>query len=327
MRTEEPQATSRAGADATAHATTHDVTVDAPADTVYALLADATAWPLRFPPNIHVERTASGDGWERLRMWATANGEVKSWTSRRDLDPAARRIVFRQEASAPPVASMRGEWVVEPAGAAACTLTLLHEFSAVDDDPAGIQWIHEATDRNSRAELANVKALAEQADRNDELTFTFTDEVEINGPAEQVYTFLARAEEWPRRLPHVSRLDLREDVPGVQLMAMDTRTGDGSTHTTESVRVCFPESRIVYKQTVVPALMSAHTGEWSLRSEGTKVRAVSRHTVTLKEDAITSVLGPEATVASARSFIRRALGGNSTATLALAKQFAEAGGE
>ncbi|MEF2529087.1 hypothetical protein [Streptomyces sp. CS62] len=107
-------------------------------------------------------------------------------------------------------------------------------------------------------------------------------------------------------------------------MAMDTLTADGSVHTTESVRVCFPHAgRIVYKQTTTPALMAAHTGEWSVIPDETGVTAVSQHSVLLREEAVERVLGPGTTVAQARQYVREALGRNSTATLALAKQHAE----
>lgn len=305
------------------HTTTHHTEIAAPADVVYRLLADATLWPVYFRPNVHVERLEGDARTERLRMWATAGDQVKNWTSRRDLDAKARTIGFRQEVFTPPVASMRGEWRVAATGAQTSTLTLLHEFAAVDDDPAQTAWLAEVTDQNSTTELANVKALAERADRLGELVFSFADEVTVNGPADAVYEFLYRSDAWPRRLPHVSRLDLAEDAEGVQTMIMDTRTEDGSTHTTESIRVCFGRDRIVYKQTTTPALMNAHTGEWTVVPDEDGVRAISRHTVEVKESAIETVLGAGATVETARGFLRKALGGNSTATLKLAKEFAE----
>ncbi|MFD7594483.1 aromatase/cyclase [Kitasatospora sp. NPDC059812] len=302
--------------------TTHDIDVAAPADVVYAVIADALAWPRRFGPTLHVEHEALTADTERLRIWAGANGEVKHWTSRRELDGGRRRIRFRQEVSSPPVASMAGEWQVHerPGGA---TLTLTHEFTAVDDDPQGVEWITRATDRNSRTELGNIKALAESWPALADLEFEFEDSVLVDAPLETVYGFLHEAAEWPGRLPHVARLDLREDVPGIQHMAMDTRTADGSEHTTESIRICFPGTAIAYKQLRTPSMMSAHTGRWTFEQTGHGVRVTSWHAVVLNPEAIPAILGPEATTASARTFIRSAAGGNSRATLALAKRFAE----
>ncbi|MFF5448616.1 aromatase/cyclase [Streptomyces sp. NPDC012888] len=306
------------------HRTTHEVTIAAPAGVVYGLIADAARWPLYFPPNVHVEQLESDGSRERLHMWATAEGQVKSWRSRRTLDPGSRRVEFRQEVSAAPVESMSGTWIVEPRGAASCRLVLLHEFTVIGDDAGDAAWVERATDTNSRAELGNLQRLAEDWERLDELVMSFEDSVRVDGPAEEVYGFLHRVQDWPELVPHVARLDLTEPEPGVQVMAMDTLTADGNKHTTESVRVCFPAAhRIVYKQTATPLLMAAHTGEWTITEDAGGVIATSQHSVVLREENITRVLGPEAGVAECRRYVREALGRNSTATLNLAKAYAE----
>ncbi len=104
---------------------------------------------------------------------------------------------------------------------------------------------------------------------------------------------------------------------------MVTRAGNGSEHTTESVRVCFPGDRIVYKQLVTPPLMAAHTGIWTLEKGAEGLKVTSHHTIALNASAIPAVLGEEATPASARAYVRAAVGGNSAATLAHAKRFTE----
>lgn len=306
------------------HHTTHEVTVAAPAGVVYGLIADAAQWPLYFPPNVHVEQLDFDGTRQHLRMWATANGSVKSWTSRRVLDAAARRIDFRQEVPAEPLTSMAGTWVVEPLSPSQCRLTLLHDFTVAGDDAADVAWVERATDTNSRAELANLKQLAEGWTLLDDLVLSFNDSVRVDGPAELVYEFLHRVRDWPRLVPHVSRLDVTEDEPGIQVMSMDTLTADGNSHTTESVRVCFPHAgRIVYKQTATPLLMAAHTGEWSIEEDGHGVLATSHHGVLLRPENITRVLGADAGIPECRRYVREALGRNSTATLHLAKRYAE----
>jgi aromatase len=152
---------------------------------------------------------------------------------------------------------------------------------------------------------------------------TFDDTVRIAGSAKDAFDFINEAQLWSERLPHVVDVSLREDTQGLQVLAMDTRTKDGSVHTTESVRVAFPHHKIVYKQTTVPALMDLHTGEWSLAEDDGGVAVTSRHTVVINKGNIERVLGKDADVATARTFVREALGGNSTATLGHAKQYAE----
>ncbi|MGF1343345.1 aromatase/cyclase [Streptomyces flavovirens] len=304
----------------------HEITVSAPAADVYRLIAEVENWPRLFPPSIyvdHVERTGTE---EVIRIWATANGEAKNWTSRRVLDPERLRIGFRQEVTTPPVAEMGGTWIVEPLSASTSRLRLLHDYRAVDDDPEKLKWIDEAVDRNSRSELAGLKDNLEFVAASQELTFSFEDTVEIAGSAKDVYDFINEAGLWSERLPHVATVRLTEDVPGLQTLEMDTRAKDGSVHTTKSYRVCLPHEKIAYKQTTLPALMSLHTGYWTFRETADGVAASSQHTVVIRPENITAVLGPEAEVADAKAYVRAALSTNSRATLGHAKDYAEARG-
>ncbi|MGA4867108.1 aromatase/cyclase [Streptomyces lavendulocolor] len=313
------------------HVAEHSVTISAPPATVYDLIADVASWPQVFGPTVHVEvleevpGEGEAGGEQLLRIWAIANEQVRTWTSRRVLDPAGFTISFRQVVPAAPVASMGGEWRIEPAEDGTSRVVLLHDYRAVGDDPAAEELIERAVDRNSRAELAALKTAAELGDARDELHFTFHDSETILGAAGDVYAFLDRADLWPERLPHVARLDLTEDEPGIQTMDMDTRSPDGSLHNTTSVRVCFEDRHmIVYKQLRVPVAMSGHTGRWVIESLGDgTVKATSWHTVTLDPEGVRSALGPQATLAEARALVRRALGTNSSTTLRHAKQFAE----
>jgi aromatase len=301
----------------------HEITVRADADTIYRFLAEVENWPRLFPPTVYVDHVERSADEERIRIWATANGEAKNWTSRRWLKPKARRIDFRQEVSPPPVASMGGAWVIEPLSDKESRVRLLHDYRAIDDDPASLAWLDKAVDTNSRKELGALKENIETSIVTADLLMSFTDSVEVAGSAKDVYQFIYEADQWTERLPHVSRVSMREDTPGLQILEMDTRTRDGSTHTTKSVRVCFPHHRIVYKQTTLPALMSLHTGYWELREHDGGVTAIAEHTVVINTLNVARVLGPNADVEQAKEFVRTALGNNSRATLNHAKEYAE----
>ncbi|MFF7597018.1 aromatase/cyclase [Streptomyces mirabilis] len=301
----------------------HEITIAAPAPAVYRLLAEVTNWPRIFPPTIHVDRVEHDGSQERIRIWATANGEAKNWTSRRELDPEALRITFRQEVTAPPVAAMGGTWIIEPLGENESRVRLLHDYRAVDDDPHDLLWIDEAVDKNSRSELAALKKNVEFAHAAEEVTFSFEDTVHVDGSAKDVYAFINEANLWSERLPHVATVRLEEDTVGLQTLEMDTRAKDGSVHTTKSYRVTFPHQRIAYKQVTLPALMTLHTGHWTFEDTDQGVAATSQHTVTLNTDNIESILGCGATVADAREYVHTALSTNSRATLTHAKAFAE----
>ncbi|MEU6226859.1 aromatase/cyclase [Streptomyces sp. NPDC047042] len=301
----------------------HEITVSAPAADVHRLIADVANWPRIFPPTVHAEQLERHGADERIRIWATANGEPKNWTSRRTLHPDTLRIDFRQEVSAPPVAAMGGSWIIEELSADTSRVRLLHDYRAVGDDPEALAWIDQAVDRNSRTELAALKTNVELVAGDSGVLLSFEDSVPIDGSAKDVYDFLNEANLWQERLPHVASVRLGEPAPGLQTLEMDTRTKDGSTHTTASVRVCFPHQRIVYKQTTLPALMTLHTGYWLLEEDGNGVRATSQHTVAVNTANIASILGPDAGIAEAHEFIRAALSGNSRATLGHAKAYAE----
>jgi aromatase len=302
--------------------TEHEINVLAPADLVYALIADVGRWPETFPPTVHAEVVDQDGDSELIRLWAMANGVAKTWTSRRLHDPQRLSITFRQERSQHPVGGMGGTWVVEPVSATSCRVRLLHDFHAATDDPADLDWISQAVDRNSASELKALKASAEATGTEDLLTFD--DTVTVDASGKDVYDFLNEAHLWQERLPHVARVSLEEDEPGLQILEMDTRTKDGSTHTTRSVRVCKAATTLVYKQIVLPALMTLHTGRWLIEErDGGGVSVTSRHTVRINTENITRVLGKDATVQSARDFVRTALSGNSLATLGLAKAYAE----
>ncbi|MEU4181248.1 MULTISPECIES: aromatase/cyclase [unclassified Streptomyces] len=301
----------------------HEIAIEAPADAVYRLIAEVDNWPRIFPPTIYVDHLERGDGEERIRIWATANGQAKNWTSRRTLDPRERRIEFRQEVSAPPVAAMGGTWIIESLSGTRSRVRLLHDYRAVDDDPEGLRWIDEAVDRNSRSELEALRTNVELAHAAEELTFSFEDTVQVAGSVKDAYDFVNEADLWAERLPHVASVRFSEDTPGLQSLEMDTRAKDGSTHTTKSYRVTFPHHRIAYKQVTLPALMTLHTGYWTFEENEEGAAVSSQHTVTLNTDNIARILGPDATVADAREYVRNALSTNSRATLGHAKDHAE----
>lgn len=309
----------------TVRETEHEIDVEAPAERVYALVADVGRWPEIFPPTVHAECVERDGNDELIRLWATANGTAKTWTSRRRHDPGTMSVSFRQERSQHPVGGMGGAWVVEPVSESTCRVRLLHDFFAAGDDPADLDWIGRAVDRNSAAELNALKASAE-LDGPDRAV-TFEDTVTVDGTAEDVYDFINQAGLWPQRLPHVARVALEEETPGLQILEMDTSSGDGPVHTTRSVRVCRPHSGIVYKQGVLPALLSLHLGQWIIEEHaGAGVSVTSRHTVRVDTARIADVLGPGADAPAAYEAARKALSGNSLITLRAAKAYAEGAG-
>lgn len=300
---------------------THRIHVAAPADDVYRVIADVSRWPLYFPPTVRAERVAGDDHEERVRLWALANGELRTWESKRWLDPINRRVSFGQEKPTDPVAELGGRWSVEQHGDEACTVVLDHHYRAVDDEPTALERIARAVETNSTAELEHLRLAAERGEQERELLLEFSDTEVITGTLDDIYDFIYDAARWPERIPHVQRVELSEHTSGLQVMEMDTRSPDGSVHTTVSGRVCTP-GRIVYKQSLLPPVLQSHNGEWLFeQGEDETITVTSWHQVILDPDAIAALPEPPASLEAARAAVRHSLGTNSRTTLARAQEF------
>lgn len=308
------------------YTTEHTAVVDAPPRALYGLVADVTRWPAVFGPCVHVHHIERSEHEERFEIWAQVGHDVSSWTSRRELDPEGLRVAFVQEQSRAPIATMSGEWLFRELPGNRTELVLLHTFTAVDDDPAAVRWITEALDRNSTAELAALARVAGSGYAVEQLVFSFTDTLPLPGLAADAYSFVHRADRWAEELPHVAEVVLKEFPGGVQDLRMETVTGDGSTHSTHSTRVCREPNWIAYKQRVTPKLLLGHSGLWTfIEGDGAEgAVATATHTVSLDPSAIAEVLGEGSTVDDARTYIREALGRNSLATLSFAAAHAAA---
>lgn len=150
----------------------HTVTVAAPLDVVWQILLDVEGYGSIFPPTQHVDLLEFGDDYQIARLFVEVNGELNSWTSRRDIDHARHIIAYRQLETAPIVGSMGGEWRAFVLTRSLTQLVLTHDYevrAAVDGkvarryDPAEAeQLLRAAVERNSVADLDAVKQEAER---------------------------------------------------------------------------------------------------------------------------------------------------------------------
>jgi hypothetical protein len=288
----------------------HTVRVAAPPRQVYRLIADTARWPQIFEPTVHAEHLDRSGDFERVRLWQLLDGEVKAGDSVRELNPRRLQVRFRRENTPHPAVSMGGLWMVVPKRSGSLVV-LDHYYRVVDDEPAATGWIAKVVDETSEAMLASVREAAEQGPVLGKRTLSCEDSVDIAGDPRDVYDFLARAQDWPQRLPHVNRLLMDENVPDIQHLESDVRLANGSVHTTSMVRVCFPQTQIVYKHTRPPAVMRAHTGSYTVTKLPHTVRATAAHTVVLRHE-------------STKDIVRGVLRDLNLAALGRAKEFAEA---
>jgi ribosome-associated toxin RatA of RatAB toxin-antitoxin module len=299
--------------------TKRSVRIAAPAAVAFDLVRDVDRWTQLFTGVAYAKRSVTGADTDEITVWLLREDErVEAVTSQRTVDAHAGRITVIDDPSPAPFRSSRSEWQVTEDGENSCTISYTAEQSV--DGPADV---HAARlDAWAGAFLAELQAAAEQYTELDDLIISFEDELFIAGDLSDVYGLLYRAAEWPERFPHVKRIVLSEEVPNVQFFDMDTVTPEGRSHTTRSVRVCFPESLIVYKQIVLPPLLNAHTGHWKFTATREGMIAAAKHTATIKRSGL-HLLGDGTTVLDARKYLRRVLSANSMANLRYAKEYAE----
>ena len=306
--------------------TVHTATLQGDADTAFRWLSDVSRWPNLFGPTIHAARTAGSDKSETIRLWALANGEVRSWESRRDFDPSRRQIRFDQVSPQDPLRSMGGSWTVNDSVAGGCAVVLIHEYSLLEDRSSFADFVHKAVKSNSVAELTALAYMVEhEHDGTSSTGVSFSDTVELDVPAEVVYEFIDRADLWSERLDHVAEVTL-EVTKDIQKLAMVTVSPDGDSHPTSSIRVSFPEElRMTYKQTAFPPAFRSHTGSWQITAlDDKRCEAVATHTVYLDLPQA-HIDFPGHSLAELKALVRRSLGTNSRRTLASASEHYRAG--
>jgi aromatase len=147
--------------------TEHTVTVEAPADVVYAVLADVEGYADLFPPTESVTMLEETEAYQIARLVVDVSGQVQSWVTRRDLDRERRTISYRQLENAAMVESMGGEWRALPLDDQHTQLVITHDFAArtteaVPSQKKATELLRTAVENNSHADLDAVRKEAEK---------------------------------------------------------------------------------------------------------------------------------------------------------------------
>lgn len=296
--------------------------IAAPVDVVRQIVVDVEAWTQLHEPAVHAEILDSGTDGELIQHWAVVDDHtVRTWTSRRRVTDSGD-VLFTHEPANAPFATVGGGFQFEEQPDGATLVRMHHEFTLVEEDERVAAERAESMQHGSRRHLTTLKHAAEKADELKRLIVSFEDPLFVAGSVEDAYQYLYEADKWPERIPHVIRLELEENTPNIQFFDMDTRSSDGSEHTTRSVRICLTNHKIVYKQTRPPKTLLAHTGHWLFTETPEGVVVSARHTATIRTEGL-HLLGEDMTVEGARKYLRRILSANSMGNLRLSKEYAE----
>ena len=144
------------------HRTSATVDVDAPADVVYRALTDVADWPVLYPWIAHTEVLAREGADDEVKFWAVRpgpEGGLRIWTSKRTLDPVARRMVFEQQGSVGPIEQLGGTWDFVAREGGGCRVESGHWFTT-DADPAVTAG---ELDRHGALQMRTLKSQTESA--------------------------------------------------------------------------------------------------------------------------------------------------------------------
>lgn len=147
--------------------TEHTVTVEAPADVVYAVLADISRYSELFPPTQASTILEESENHQIARLVVDVSGQTQSWVTRRNLDRTHRTIAYRQLENAAMIAYMGGEWRALPLDDKRTQLVITHDFAArpteaVPSRDKATELLRAAVERNSHADLDAVRMESEK---------------------------------------------------------------------------------------------------------------------------------------------------------------------
>ncbi|WP_405987799.1 aromatase/cyclase [Streptomyces sp. NBC_00986] len=172
----------------------HSGSVAAPAGLCFDLVAGVESAPQFFGSHLHAE-VRRGGGRQVVERWVIApGGGIRNWTADRFVDVTARRIVFEHAGGRPPVAGMRGEWSFTPSAGGTTEVRLEHALTfAGATTPVEVRAALADIDRGGRAQLDQLRAVAESYPRLTARTVRAEARTVVPGACTDVYERLAQA--------------------------------------------------------------------------------------------------------------------------------------
>ncbi|MGV9564715.1 SRPBCC family protein [Streptomyces sp. NPDC003480] len=236
-------------ADRQVHRTRAEVDIDAPADAVYRALTGVADWPVLYPWIAHTEVLGQEGPDDEVKFWAVRpEGGLRVWTSRRTLDPEARRMVFVQRGSVGPIKELGGTWDFLPREDGGCRVESGHWFTT-DADPALTAG---ELDRHGALQMRTLKSQTESATALTTAVIRVSDSAPVPGSL--------------------------AEVRGRLLAALPAGEGDawfGETDAGPTVQIAHGDDVLVQKRLSPPSPTELYRTRWRLAEEAGGVRVTA----------------------------------------------------
>lgn len=240
-----------------------EAAVAAPARRVYELLTGLETWPRLFPWILHTESLERDGHDDIVRYWGITDQEtIRTWVSRRRLNPGALRMEFEQQGAVGEVARLGGSWSFGARPDGGTRVEAVHEFELAEDAPMGPGDMAAVFHGRTRAQLARLTECAEGLAELDRRTLSFSGTLSVAADPAEVYRVLADPRRWPELVPGVVRARTEDKAPGVHFLESAERDADGELHTGRAARLLLPPHKVVFKSLTMSAGLAQHAGHW-----------------------------------------------------------------
>lgn len=262
-----------------------EAAVAAPARTVYALLTGLETWPRLFPWILHTEPLERDGHDDVVRYWGITDQEtIRTWVSRRRLDPGALRMEFEQQGAVGEVARLGGSWSFDARPDGGTRVEAVHEFELAQDAPMGPGDMAAVFHGRTRAQLARLTECAEGLAELDRRTLSFSGTLSVEADPAEVYRVLADPQCWPELVPGIVRARTEDRAPGVHFLEFTETSADGESHTDRTARLLLPPHKVVFKSLAPPPGLTQHHGHWLIAPAPRGTTVTTTQTVVLAPD-------------------------------------------
>jgi ribosome-associated toxin RatA of RatAB toxin-antitoxin module len=262
-----------------------EAAVAAPARTVYEMLTGLETWPRLFPWILHTEPLDRDGNDDVVRYWGITDQEtIRTWVSRRHLDPGTLRMEFEQQGAVGEVARLGGSWSFDAQPDGGTRVEAVHEFELAEDAQVSPDDMAAVFHDRTRVQLARLTECAEGLAELDRRTLSFSGALSVAADPAEVYRLLADPQRWPGLVSGVVRARTEDKAPGVHFLEFTERGADGESHSGRTARLLLPPHKVVFTSLALSAGLAQHTGHWLVAPAPQGSTVTMTQTVVLNSD-------------------------------------------